>query len=139
VSGLLAFFGVESVVLSRRVRLFALGALIGAALIMLAAGFLAFAAYLALGDVMKPWQAALTTGALSLVLGAIIVTGALESLRRAGDQVRGAVRANALSRAAPLAVHFAVRSPKVVAGAAAAIAAIAALLRVLGAKSNPDA
>jgi hypothetical protein len=134
-SALLAFFGIEGEVLSRRMRLFALGALIGGALIALAAAFLAFAAYLALADVMKPWQAALTTGALCLLFGAILVVAALESLNHATNQVQGAMRANVLVRAAPLVAQVATRSPRVIAAIAGAVAAIAGLLGVLGGRS----
>jgi hypothetical protein len=87
---------------------------------------------------MKPWQAALTTGALSLVLGGILVAGALEALSRAADQVQVSVKSNALVRAAPLAARFAARSPKTVAGAAAVVTAVVALLRVLGGRAPAD-
>lgn len=135
-NGLLAALGVETAVLSRRVRLFALGALIGAVLIVLATAFLAFAGYLALAEFMKPWQAALTTGALALFLGAILVAGGFEALSRASDQVQVAVRNNTLAKAAPFAARLAVRNPRLVAGAAAAVAALFTLLRALGSKTE---
>jgi hypothetical protein len=141
-SALLAFLGIESAALSRRMRLFALGTLIGAALIALAAAFLAFAAYLALADVMKPWQAAMTTGALCLLFGAIVVVGALESLNRASTQVQGAMRSSVLARAAPLVAQAAVRSPRTIAAIAGTVATVAALLRLLGrrpAEADPEA
>jgi hypothetical protein len=135
-SALLAFLGIEGEALSRRMRLFALGALIGAALIALAAAFLAFAAYLALADVMKPWQAAMTTGALCLLFGAMLIVGALESLNHASAQVQGAMRSSVLVRAAPLVAQVAIRSPRMIAAIAGAVAAVAALLRLLGGRSS---
>jgi hypothetical protein len=130
---------VETAVLSRRFRLFALGALIGAALVVLATAFLAFAAYLALLSQLAPWQAALAVAGGALVGGAVLLVVAVKALARATDQVEAAVKTNALVRAAPFAARLAIGNPRLVMGLAAAAAAVVALLRALSAKPKPEA
>jgi hypothetical protein len=138
-SGIFAALGVETAVLSRRFRLFALAALIGATLVALTVAFLAFAAYLALLSQIAPWQAALAVAGGALVVGAILLVVAVKALARATDQVESAVKTNALVRAAPIAARLAVGNPRLVMGLAAAAAALFALLRALSAKPKPEA
>ncbi len=136
-SNLFAAVGLEGAVLSRRVRLFALGAVVGAALVVLAVAFAAFAAYLALLAWLAPWQAALCVGGAALLLGAILLFVAARSLGRAVDQVQVAVKTNALVRAAPIAARLAVRSPRLIAALAAALAAVVALICTFGERPRP--
>jgi glucan phosphoethanolaminetransferase (alkaline phosphatase superfamily) len=136
-SNLFAATGLETAVLSRRVRLFGLGAVIGAALVVLAAAFAALAAFLALPALLAPWQAALSVGGAALVLGAIVFFVAMNALGRAVDQVQVAVTTNALVRAAPIAARFAVRSPRLIAALAAVLAAVVALIRAFGERPRP--
>lgn len=138
-SGFFAAIGLETAILSRRFRLFAFAALIGAALVVLATGFLAFAAYLALLDHLAPWLAALAVAGGALVVGAILLVVAVKAFGRAADQVQAAVSSNTLVRAAPFAARFAVRNPRLVAGLAAAVAAVIGLLRAFGDKQKPQA
>jgi len=133
-SGFFAALGLETAVLSRHFRLFALAALVGAALVIMATGFLAFAAYLALLDHLAPWLAALAVAGAALVVGAILLVVAVKAFGRASDQVQVAVQSNTLVRAAPFVAQFTVRNPRLVAGVAAAAAAVIALLRALGDK-----
>lgn len=86
-SGVFSALGVETALLSRRFRLFALGALVGTVLVLLAVGFMAFAAYLALLAVLAPWQAALIVGAGALAFGGLLLLVAMKSLNRAADQI----------------------------------------------------
>jgi hypothetical protein len=138
-SGIFAALGVETAVLSRCFRLFALAALIGATLVVLAVAFLAFAAYLALLSQIAPWQAALAVAGGALAVGAILLVVAVKALARATDQVESAVKTNALVRAAPIAARLAAGNPRLVMGLAAAAAALVALLRALSAKPKPEA
>lgn len=138
-SGILAALGVETAVFSRRFRLFALAALIGATLVVLTVAFLAFAAYLALLRQIAPWQAALAVAGGALAVGAILLVVAVKALARATDQVESPVKTNALVRAAPIAARLAVGNPRLVMGLAAAAAALVALLRALSAKPKPEA
>jgi hypothetical protein len=131
--------GVETAVLSRHFRLFALSALIGAALVVLTVAFMALAAYLALLSQLAPWQAALAVAGGALVIGAILLVVAVKALTRATDQVGAAVKTNALVRTAPFAARLAVGNPRLVMGLAAAAAALVALLRALSAKPKPEA
>ncbi len=131
-SGVFSALGLETAALSRRFRLFALGALVGTVLVLLAVGFMAFAAYLALLAALAPWQAALSVGVGTLALGAILLVVAVTALNRAADQVQVAVKTNALVRAAPIAARIVIRSPRLIAAAAALVAAIIALMRALG-------
>jgi len=100
----------------------------------MATGFLAFAAYLALLDHLAPWLAALAVAGAALVGGAILLVVAVKAFGRASDQVQVAVQSNTLVRPAPFVAQFTVRNPRLVAGVAAAAAAVIALLRALGDK-----
>ncbi len=135
-SGVLSSLGLETAVLSRRFRLFIIGALAGAVLVLLALGFFVFSAYLALLARLTPWQAALCVGGGALVLGAILLFVAAKALNRAANQVGVAVKTNALVRAAPIAARIAIRSPRLIAAAAALLAAVIALMRALGERSK---
>lgn len=138
-SGILSALGVETAVLSRRFRLFTLGALIGAALVVLATGFLAFAAYLALLVQLAPWQAALAVAGGAIVIGAILLAIAAKAFAQATEQFQIAVKNNTLVLAAPFAARLAVRNPRLVAGLAAAAAAVIALLRAMNQKPRTTA
>jgi hypothetical protein len=131
-SGLLSALGLETALLSRRLRLFALGALAGAVFLSLALGFFVFSAYLALLARLPPWQAALCVGGGALVLGALLLLVAAKALNRAAEQVEVAVKTNVLVRAAPVVARLALRSPRLIAAAAALFAALIALMRALG-------
>ncbi len=131
-SGVFSVLGLETAVLSRRFRLFAVGALAGAVLLLLSLSFFAFAAYLALLARLAPWLAALSVGGGALVFGAILLVVAAKALNRAAGQVEVAVKTNVLVRAAPVAARLAIRSPRLVAAAAALFAALVALMRALG-------
>jgi hypothetical protein len=131
-SSVFSALGVETALVSRRFRLFAVGALIGAVLLLLAAGFLAFAAYLALLAALSPWQAALVVGVCALAFGGLLLVVAMKSLSRAAEQVQEAVKSNVLVRAAPVAARLAIRSPRLIVGVAALAAAVLALMRALG-------
>ncbi len=133
-SGVLSALGLETAVLSRRFRLFALGALAGVVLVLLSLGFFAFSAYLALLPHLASWQAALCVGGGTLVLGAILLAVAITALNRAANQVEVAVRTNALVLAAPVVARFVIRSPRLIAGVAALLAAVVALMRALSAR-----
>lgn len=130
-SGVFSALGVETTLLSRRFRLFAVGALVGTVLVLLAVGFMAFAAYLALLAALAPWQAALIVGAGALVFGGLLLLVAIKALNRAADQIQDAVKTNALVRAAPIAARLVISSPRLIAAAAAVVAAVVALLRAL--------
>ncbi|MGP0105010.1 hypothetical protein [Rhodoblastus sp.] len=135
-SGLFAALGLETAVLSRRFRLFALGALAGAVFLLLALGFFVFSAFLGLEIVVAPWQAALCVGGGALAFGAILFAVAIRALNRATNQIEVAVKTNALVRAAPVVARLALRSPRLIAGVAAFVAAVVALLRALSARNN---
>ncbi|HUO53989.1 MAG TPA: hypothetical protein VMU18_04580 [Rhodoblastus sp.] len=143
-SGFFAASGLETAVLSRRFRLFAVGALVGATLVVLAVAFLAFAAYLALLPLVAPWQAALIVGGGALVFGGILLLVAVNAFGRAADQVqvavKTAVKTNVLVRAAPLAAGLATRNPRLIATLAALAGALIALIRAFGARPahKPD-
>jgi hypothetical protein len=137
VSGVFSALGLETALLSRRFRLFALAALIGGVLVALATAFLSFAAYLSLLDYLPPWLAALAVAGGALALGVILLAVAIKALGRAADQVQVAVKSNALVRAAPLAAQLATRNPRLIAGLAAVAAAGFALIRALGDEPKP--
>ena len=133
-SGVFSALGLETAVLSRRFRLFALGALAGAVLVLLALGFFAFSAYLALLAHLEPWQAAFCVGGGALVLGAILLLVATTALNRAANQVQAAVKTNVVVRAAPVVARLVIQSPRLIAGVAALLAAVVALMRSLSAR-----
>jgi hypothetical protein len=135
-SGVFSALGLETALLSRRLRLFAVAALAGVVLALFSVGFFAFAAYLALLSRLAPWLAAICVGAGALVLGGILLLAAVQALGRAANQIEVAVKTNAVVRAAPVVARIAMRSPRLIAAAAALLTAIIALMRALNARAQ---
>jgi hypothetical protein len=131
--------GMKKGVFSGRVRLFAIGAVAGAAMIVLAILFLGFSAYLALARILEPWLASLLVALGALILGAILLAIAFSAFSRAANQVQSAVKTNALTNAAPFAAGLALRNPRLLAAAAAALGALIAVLRAFKPKQKAGA
>ena len=126
--------GLESGVVSRRLLLVIAGSALGGVFVALAAGFLAFAAYLALLDHLAPWQAALVVAAVAGSIAWVALGLSLRLANRTVDQVKTGFSSSAVALFAPTAIDFALRNVRLAASLAALVGAVFALLR---ARSRP--
>lgn len=126
--------GLNGSLVSRRLLLVVAGSAVGGVFVALAAGFLAFAGYLALLDHLAPWQAALIVAAVAALIAGIALALSVRLANRTVTQVKTEVASSAVALLAPAAVNFAVRNVRVAASLAAVVGALFALLR---ARSRP--
>jgi hypothetical protein len=128
--------GLEGRLVSRRLLLVIAGSALGGVFVALAAGFLAFAAYLALLDYLAPWQAALIVAAVAGLIASIALVLSLRLANRTVDQVKTGFTSSAVALLAPTAVDFALRNVRLAASLAALVGAIFALLRTRSRKGK---
>jgi hypothetical protein len=126
--------GLEGGVVSRRLLLVIAGSALGGVFVALAAGFLAFAAYLALLDHLAPWQAALIVAAVAGLIAWVSLALSLRLANRTVAQVKTGFASSAVALLAPTAIDFALRNVRLAASLAALVGALFALLR---AKNRP--
>ena len=128
--------GLEGGVVSRRLLLVVAGSALGGVFVALAAGFLAFAAYLALLDHLAPWQSALIVAAVAGLIASIALALSLRLANRTVAQIKTGVASSAVALFAPTAIDFAVRNVRLAATLAALVGALFALLRARNRKGK---
>jgi hypothetical protein len=119
----------EGGLLSRKFLLVVAGSAVGAVFIALTAGFLAFAAYLALLDHLAPWQAALIVAVVAALIAWLTLALTMRLAGRTVDQVKTGFQSSAVALVAPAALHFATRNIRLAASLAALAGALFAVLR----------
>jgi hypothetical protein len=124
----------EGGLLSRRFLAVVAGSALGGVFVALAAGFLAFAGYLALLDYLAPWQAALIVAGVAGVIAWIALALSLRLAGRTVDQVKTGFKSSAVALIAPTALHFAARNVRL---AASLVALVGALLALWRARNRP--
>jgi len=131
--------GLEGGAVSRRLKFIVAGLAAGAMLIVITLVFFAFAGYLALLTRLEPWQAALSVGAIALLIGALCIGLAARSLGKTANQVETAVKASALMTMAPTALRLASHNVRLTASIAGVIGVLIVLRRALKPAPNRDA
>ena len=131
--------GLEGGAVSRRLKYIVAGLAAGAMLIVITLVFFAFAGYLALLTRLEPWQAALSVGAVALLIAALCIGLAARSLGKTANQVETAVKASALMTMAPTALRLASHNVRLTASIAGLIGVLIVLRRALRPTPKRDA
>jgi hypothetical protein len=131
--------GLEGGAVSRRLKFIVAGLAAGAMLVVITLVFFAFAGYLALLTRLEPWQAALSVGAVALLIAALCIGLAARSLGKTANQVETAVKASALMTMAPTALRLASHNVRLTASIAGLIGVLIVLRRALKPAPNRDA